>query len=52
MKIALAVLLGSFDIRSLETVHGGPPDERLSFTMAPEPMTMRLAERAPNAANP
>jgi hypothetical protein len=45
MKIALAVLLGGFDIRSLQTAHGGAPDERLSFTMAPEPMAMRLAER-------
>lgn len=46
MKIALAVLLGGFDIASLRTTSGGVPDERLSFTMAPEPMTMRLVERA------
>lgn len=46
MKIALAVLVGGFEIASLETAHGGPPDERLSFTMAPEPLTMRLAARA------
>jgi cytochrome P450 len=46
MKIALAVLVGSFDIASLRTASGGPPDERLSFTMAPEPMAMVLAERA------
>lgn len=50
MKIALAVLLGSFEIAELRTASGGEPDERLSFTMAPEPLTMRLARRAPAAA--
>ncbi len=45
MKIALAVLIGSFDIAELHTASGNEPDERLSFTMAPEPLTMRLVHR-------
>ncbi len=46
IKMALAVLLGGFEIASLTTAGGGEPDERLSFTMAPEPLTMRLRERS------
>ena len=45
MKMALAVLLGSFEIESVSTVSGDEPAERLSFTMAPEPLTMRLRQR-------
>lgn len=45
MKIGLAVLLGSFEIAGLHTASGGEPDERLSFTMAPEPLTLRLRAR-------
>jgi len=50
MKMALAVLLGGFEIESVSTASGGEPGERLSFTMAPEPLTMRLRERRPSAA--
>jgi hypothetical protein len=46
MKMALAALLGGFEIDSVSTAHGDEPAERLSFTMAPEPLTMRLSERA------
>lgn len=45
MKMALAVLLGGFDVDSVATRSGAEPEERLSFTMAPEPLTMRLRER-------
>ncbi len=45
MKMALAVLLGGFEIESVSTAHGGEPAERLSFTMAPEPLAMCLRER-------
>ena len=45
MKMALAVLLGSFEIESVATASGRDPEERLSFTMAPEPLTMQLRQR-------
>ena len=45
MKMALAVLLGGFEIESVTTASGQEPEERLSFTMAPEPLTMRLRRR-------
>ena len=45
MKMALAVLLGSFEIESVACESEGEPAERLSFTMAPEPLRMRLRER-------
>jgi cytochrome P450 len=51
MKMAMAVLLGNFEIESVATEGGGEPDERLSFTMAPEPLTMRLRARSRNAAD-
>jgi cytochrome P450 len=46
MKIALATLLGRFEIESVATADGSPPDERMSFTMTPAGLTMRLRERA------
>ena len=45
MKMALAVLLGRFEIESVASASGNEPAERLSFTMAPEPLTMRLRQR-------
>ena len=45
IKMAMAVLLVGFDIDSVATASGGEPEERLSFTMAPEPLTMRLHVR-------
>ena len=46
MKMAMAVLLGGFDIVSVDTPDGREPQERLSFTMAPVGLTMRLRRRA------
>ena len=45
MKMALAVLLGRFEIESVDTRDGGEPRERLSFTMAPEPLRCACAPR-------
>ncbi len=46
MKLALATLLGGFDILEVGTAHGGPAEERLEFTMAPVGLRMRVARRA------
>ena len=46
MKMAMATLLGQFDIQGVDTPDGLPPQEHLSFTMAPVGLTMRLAARA------
>jgi cytochrome P450 len=45
MKVAMAVLLGRFDIESVNTPDGLEAQERLSFTMAPVGLRMRLRER-------
>ena len=45
MKMAMATLLGRFDIASVDTPDGQPARERLSFTMAPVGLRMRLRER-------
>ncbi len=42
MKMALAMLLGSFDIESVDAP-GGEAEERMSFTMVPVGLRMRLA---------
>lgn len=47
MKIALAVLLRHFEIESVATADGSEPEERLSFTMAPAGLAMRLHLRSP-----
>jgi cytochrome P450 len=46
MKMALATLLGRFDVVSVTTPDGKEPDERMSFTMAPAGLAMRLRERS------
>ena len=46
MKMAMAVLLGRFDIVSVDTPDGQEPEERLSFTMTPVGLSMRLRERS------
>ena len=46
IKMAMAMLLDRFDIRSVDTPDGRPADERMSFTMAPVGLRMRLDERA------
>ena len=45
MKMAMAVLLGRFDIAAVDTPDGQPPREHLSFTMTPLGLSMRLLER-------
>jgi cytochrome P450 len=45
MKMAMATLLGRFDIGRVDTPDGRPARERLSFTMAPVGLRMRLRER-------
>ena len=46
MKMAMAVLLGNFDIESVWTPDGGPARELLSFTMQPVGLRMRLRSRS------
>jgi cytochrome P450 len=45
MKMAMATLLGRFDLRSVEAPGGGLAPEKLAFAMAPVGLTMRLQER-------
>jgi cytochrome P450 len=45
MKMAMAVLLGGFDILGVDTPDGQEAREKLSFTMTPVGLTMRLAQR-------
>ncbi len=52
IKLALATLLGGFDIQGVGTAHGGPAEERLEFTMAPVGLRMRLRRRPPADATP
>jgi len=53
IKMALAVLLGRFEIESVAPTRTGAaadePAEELAFSMAPEPLTLRLRRRAGNA---
>ena len=50
IKMALATLLGTFDIESVTPATGTEPDELMSFAMTPAAMSMRLRERARPAA--
>ena len=43
IKMATAMLLANFDIRSVETEGGGEPEERIALTMYPKGLRMRLA---------
>ena len=52
MKMAMATLLGRFDIQSVDTPDGGQAREHLSFTMAPVGLRMRLTNRSVQAVNP
>ncbi len=45
IKLALAMLLGSFEIESAAPEGGGAAAERLSFSMAPVGLKLRLRER-------
>ncbi len=42
IKMAIAVLLGRFDITAVDTPDGAEAQERLAFTMTPVGLTMRL----------
>jgi len=46
IKLAMATLLGQFEIQSVDTPDGAEARERLSFTMAPQGLTMRLSMAA------
>jgi cytochrome P450 len=46
MKMAMVALLGHFDIDSVGTPDGQPAAEKLSFTMMPVGLALRLRERA------
>lgn len=46
MKVAMATLLARFDILGVDTPDGAEAQERLSFTMAPVGLRLRLRERA------
>ncbi|MGK5022913.1 cytochrome P450 [Janthinobacterium lividum] len=43
IKIAMAMLLGSFDIASVDTPDGGEAQELMGFVMSPIGLTLRLA---------
>lgn len=45
MKMLLALLLSCFDIDDLRTPDGGPAQEKLTLTMAPLGLTLRLKAR-------
>lgn len=45
IKMAMATLLGSFDIASVGSADGGEVRERLAFTMTPSALQMRLRPR-------
>lgn len=46
MKMAMATLLGRFDIRSVDTPDGNEAREHLAFTMTPVGLRMTLRERS------
>ena len=45
MKMAMAILLGGFEIDSVSSPQAGDTEELLAFTMGPVGLTMRLRER-------
>jgi cytochrome P450 len=45
MKMAMATLLGGFDLLGVGTVDGREPQELMSFTMTPVGLQMRLQVR-------
>ena len=46
MKMAMAMLLSYFEIEAVDTRDGGEAEERLSFTMTPVGLRLRLRNRA------
>ena len=45
IKMAIATVLGGFDLLSVASADGGEVNERLAFTMTPTPLHMRLRPR-------
>jgi cytochrome P450 len=45
IKIAIAMLISSFEIASVETASGNEPEELMGFSMSPEGLRMRLQVR-------
>jgi len=45
IKLAMAMLLASFEIDAVDTPDGGPAREAMHFTMNPVGLSMRLSER-------
>lgn len=45
IKMAMATLLGGFDLVSVQAADGGEVDECLAFTMTPTPLRMQLRPR-------
>jgi cytochrome P450 len=45
IKIAMAMLLGSFDVLAVDTDDGREPQEQMGFVMSPGRLTMRLRRR-------
>jgi cytochrome P450 len=50
MKMVIATLFGTFDIASVSTPDGAEPRERLTLTMSPVGLRMRLRDRNPEGA--
>jgi cytochrome P450 len=44
IRLAMAMLLGSFEIDAVDTADGGPLREAMAFTMNPSPLRLRLRE--------
>jgi cytochrome P450 len=51
MKLAIAMLLGGFEIESVGTADGRAPRERLTFSMGPEGLQLRVRERSAPVRN-
>jgi hypothetical protein len=48
--MVIATLFGTFDIASVSTPDGAEPRERLTLTMSPVGLRMRLRDRNPEGA--
>jgi cytochrome P450 len=45
IKMAMAMLLGSFEVESVLTADGNEPREHMAFSMGPVGLNLRLRER-------
>lgn len=48
IKMVMAMLLANFEIADVATADGSDPQERISITMFPVGLAMRLTEAAPS----